>query len=75
MVHIKKECNTSIRSSHRRCLSKKGVLRNLAKFTRKQLRQSLFFNKVAGPATLFKKEALVQVFSCEFRKISKSIFL
>ena len=27
---------------------KKGVLRNLTKFTRKQLCQSLFFNKVGG---------------------------
>ena len=27
---------------------KKGVLRNFAKFTAKHLRQSLFFNKVAG---------------------------
>ena len=27
---------------------KKGVLRNLAKFTRKHLCQSLLFNKVAG---------------------------
>ena len=27
---------------------KKGVLKNLAKFTGKHLRQSLFFNKVAG---------------------------
>ena len=36
---------------------KKGVLRNFAKFTRKHLCKSLFFNKVAGlrPATLLKK--------------------
>ena len=36
---------------------KKGVLRNFAKFTGKQLCQSLLFNKVAGlrPATLLKK--------------------
>ena len=36
------------RSSHRRCSVKKGVLRNFAKFTGKDLCQSLFFNKVAG---------------------------
>ena len=36
------------RSSHRRCSIKKDVLKNFAKFTRKHLRQSLFFNKVAG---------------------------
>ena len=39
----------------------KGVLRNLAKFTGKHLRQSLFFDKVAGlkPAlmTIFKTDA------------------
>ena len=41
---------------------KKGVLRNFAKFTGKDLCRGLFFNKVADlkPAT----EALVQVFSC-----------
>ena len=31
-----------------RCSVKKSVLRNFAKFTGKHLRQSLFFNKVAG---------------------------
>ena len=36
------------RSSHQRCSMKKGALRNFAKFTRKGLCQSLFFNKVAG---------------------------
>ena len=36
------------RSIHQRCSIEKGVLRNLAKFTRKHLCQSLFFNKVAG---------------------------
>ena len=36
---------------------KKGVLKNCAKFTEKQLCQRLFFNKVAGvrPATLLKR--------------------
>ena len=53
---------------------KKGVCRNLTKFTGKHLCQSLFFNKVAGmrPATLLKKETLAQVFSCEFCEISKN---
>ena len=36
------------RSSHRKCSIKKGVLRNLTKFTGKHLCQSLFFNKAAG---------------------------
>ena len=34
---------------------KKDVLRNFAEITGKHLWQSLFFNKVARPATLFKK--------------------
>ena len=33
-----------------------------------------FLNKGLRPATLFKKETLAQVFSCEFCKISKNIF-
>ena len=41
-----------------------SVLRNFAKFTRKHLRQSLFFNE----------EALAQVFSCEFCEITKNTF-
>ena len=36
------------KSSHRRCSVRKGVLRNLAKFTGKQLCHSLFFNKGTG---------------------------
>ena len=34
---------------------KKGALRNFAEITGKHLWQSLFFNKVARPATLLKK--------------------
>ena len=65
-------CN---RSSRPEVFSKKGVLRNFAKFTWKLLCQSLFFNKVAGPACNFiKKETLAQVFSCEFYEISKNTF-
>ena len=47
-----------LRSSHQGCSIKKGVLKNFAKFTGKQLRQSLFFNKVAvvRPETLLKKK-------------------
>ena len=53
-------------------LLRKGVLRNFAKLTGKQLCQSLFFNKVAGlrPATLLKKR--LWQFSCEFYEISKN---
>ena len=39
---------------------------------------SLFFNKVAGlrpqACTFIKKEALAQVFSCEFSEISNNTF-
>ena len=40
-------------------LYKKGVFRNLVKFTGKHLCRSLFFNKVAGlsPATLLKRDS------------------
>ena len=66
------------RSSHQRCSVRKGVLRNFTKFTGKHLRQSLFFNKVAGlrpeACNFIKKEALAQVFSCEFCEISKNTF-
>ena len=38
----------SYRSNHRKRSVKKGVLKNLTKFTGKHLFQSLFFNKVTG---------------------------
>ena len=50
--------NTNLRSSHRRCSVKKGVLRNFAKFTEKHLCQSPFFNEVAGRACDFIKKGL-----------------
>ena len=63
------------RSSCPEVFSKKGVLRNFAKFAGKHLCQGLFFNKVAGGACNFiKKETLAQVFSCEFCEISKNTF-
>ena len=34
--------SSTSRSSHQRCSTKKGALKNLAKFTGKHLRQSLF---------------------------------
>ena len=36
------------RCSHQRCSTRKDVLRNFAKFTGKDLCQSLFFNKATG---------------------------
>ena len=66
-----------IEAVYRRCSEGKSVFRNFAKFTRKRLCQSLFFNKVAGlrPAALLKKRlALAQMFSSEFCEISKDTF-
>ena len=53
-----------------RCSVKKVFLRNFGKFIGKHLRQSFYFNKVAGlsPATLLKKKLL---WFCE---ISKNTF-
>ena len=62
------------RSSHQRCSIGIGVLKNFKKFTGKHLYQSLIFNKVAGPCNFIKKEALAQVFSCEFCEIFKNTF-
>ena len=52
------------RSSRPEVFCKKGVPKNLTKFTGKHLSQSLFFNK----------ETLAQVFFCEFCKIFKNTF-
>ena len=67
-ISFRVNIKTPDRSSHHRCSIKKGVLRNLTKFTGKHLCQSLFVNKV------IKKEALAQVLSCQFCKISKNAF-
>ena len=45
---------------------KKVAPKNFAKLTGKHLCQSLFFNKDLRPTTLFKKETVTHVFSCEF---------
>ena len=66
--------NSKNRSSHWRCSMKKTVLNNFAKFTGKQLCQSLFFNKRLF-LTFFKRETLAQLFSCEFCEIfQKTLF-
>ena len=71
MIFIYKKCAqilyfvfSLLRSSHPEVPCEKGVLRILTKFTRKHLHQSLFF----------KKETLVQVFSCQFCDISINAF-
>ena len=62
---------------HRKCSLRKGVLRNFAKFARKHLRQSLFFNKVAGlrSATLLKKRHWHRSFAINFAKFLRTPFL
>ena len=55
---------------------KKVALKNFAKFTRKHLCQSLFFNKVAGwkPATLLKKDFGIGVFLWILRNFLEHLF-
>ena len=60
---------------HQRCSAKKGVLKNFTKFTRKHLCQSLTFNKVARPATLFKKGLWHRSFPVNFAKFLRTLFL
>ena len=70
-------CLVTIRSSQTEVFCKNRCsYRNFAKCTRKHLRLSLFFNKVAGkrPATLLKKENLTQMFSSNFCQICKNAF-
>ena len=68
-------CFCNYRSSHRWCSVKKSVLRNFTKFTGKHLCQSLFFNKVAGPATLLKNSLWHKCFRVNFVKFLRTLFL
>ena len=69
LLESRNKMSFQLRSSCPEVICKEGVLRNPAKFTRKHLWQSLFFNKVTGlrPATLFKKRlfllTMVKTFS------------
>ena len=56
---------------------KKSFLRNFAKFTGKHLRQSFFFNKVAGlkPVALLKKSLWHRSVSVNFAKFLRTSFL
>ena len=62
------------RSSHPEMFSKKGVLKNFAKFTGKHLCQSLFVNKVPGlrPATLSKMRLWQRCFPVNFVKFLRA---
>ena len=65
------------RSSRPVVFYKKGVLRNFTKFTRRQLCQSPFFNKVAGlrPATLLKRRLWHRCFPVNFAKFLRTPFI
>ena len=65
----------AFKSNHRRCSVKNGALRNFAKFTGKPLCPSLFFNKVAGTATLLKKRLWRRCFPVDFVKFLRTPFL
>ena len=69
---------STCRSSHQRCYGRNGVLGNFCKILRKIPVPDYLFNKVAGlrpqACNFIKKEALAQVFSCEFCKIVQNTF-
>ena len=60
------------RSSQRRCVVRKGVLRHFTKFAGKHLCQSLFFNQVAGEV---KKRLWHRRFPMNFAKFLRTPFL
>ena len=70
-------CGATLRSIHRRCSVRKGVLGNFARFTGKHLCQSVFLNQVAGlrPAISLKKRLWHRCFPMNFAKFLKTPFL
>ena len=65
------------RSSHPEVFYQKGILKSFAKFTGKNLCESLFFNNVASlkPATLLKKRFWHMCFPLNFGKFLRTYFL
>ena len=65
------------RSSHPEVFYQKGILKSFAKFTGKNLWESLFFNNVASlkPATLLKKRFWHMCFPLNFGKFLRTYFL
>ena len=61
------------RSRHLSCFIKKGVLKDFTNITEKF--ESLFLNKIAGPATLLKKRLWHRCFPVSFVKFSRTTFL
>ena len=64
------------RSSRPEVFCRRGILRNFAKFTGKNLCQSLFFNKVADlrPATLLREILWYRCFPVNFVKFLRTLF-
>ena len=62
------------RSSRPELFCKEGVIRNFTKFTEKHLRQSIFFNEVAGlmSTTLLKKRIWHRCFPVNFVKFLRT---
>ena len=75
-VSVTEKMQCKVQKQPPKVFYKKGVLRNFAKFTWKQLCQSFFFNKVAGlrPATLLKKRAWHSCFPVNFVKFLRTRF-
>ena len=62
-------------SSHSEVFCKRGVFRNFAKFIRKYLCQSLFFNKVVGQTcNTIKSRLQHRCFSVKFAKFLRITF-
>ena len=74
MLFSQPRLSPNIRGSRLDVFCKKGVLENFSKFTGKDLRQSLFFNKVASlrPAALLKKRSWHVCFPVNFTKFLKT---
>ena len=73
--HLRTTASVSHRSSCLEVFYKKDVLENFAKFTGKHLCQILFFNEVAGPATLLKKRLWHRCFPVNFAKFLRTPIL
>ena len=76
-VSVTEKMQCKVQKQPPKVFYKKGVLRNFAKFTGKQLCQSFFLNKVAGlrPATLLKKRLWYRCFPVYFAKFLRAPFL
>ena len=67
----------NVKSSRSEVFCKKSVRRSFTKFTGKHRRQSLFFNKVAGPrpVTLLKKRLWHRCYPVNFVKFLRTPFI